>query len=363
MLKTTPPLRTFTLYPCTFVPLILLLLEVIRRDVVGAATVSQQQQDNISPGFFIRLLCRLRIFRSIEFCRNKLPPETNVPTTSPITFGAIIDTASELQSAFDKVPTTITTSNNANDPGTVIEIWHDRIVVPPMFDIPVVSCRGDTMVKINQFGFRIESKNIHLICKIKTTIDADGNCILDATNGGGIFYLNNAQFRLTGFTLTNGGNILHTAGAAFYETNRTSLTLTNVTISNNVAKCGGPIYSNNTESIERASSAAGDKKEMISLYNTKFIGNKALYGGAIYASNTILTGYNTVFDSNQAGLLGGAVALNAGCNTTFQNTTFTNNYSGGSGGAVHTSGINGNATFIQSIFRSNSGRNYVSACV
>lgn len=234
--------------------------------------------------------------------------------TTPLICKLRIRTAADLQAAFRKA------STDVKRPPTVINVCQEQILVPPLFNI----------TNTDKYGFNIQSKNIKLVCKLKL-------CTLQATGGTGLFYLNNSTLTISGFMLSNGGSIDHTAGGAIYTTNSSSLYLENTIIFNNIAQNGGGLYSNYTEDFER-SFVSGSKYSLstIGMSNTSFIGNKAINGGAIKASYASIQGKNVTFQQNEGSRLGGAIGLYRNCTVAFQNSTFDKNYASGYGGAIYT---------------------------
>ena len=166
-----------------------------------------------------------------------------------------------------------------------------------------------------------------------TTLSGNGS-----SDGGGIFNARDAGLTLTDTALSGnsansrGGGIL-TYGAA---------TLTNVTLSDNIAHHGGGIYSS-------------DFNSNTTLTNTTLSGNEAaVRGGGIcnYRGTATLT--NTTLSGNSADQGGGIYSddgiLDSG-STTLINTTLSGNEADGSGGGIFI--VDGAVTLTNSIVAGN----------
>lgn len=302
-------------------------------------------------GRFLNVLCKRSFFhRRIERCKELFPCDGD----------NAIRSASDLQTAIENAP-----PYRQGYPITTINVCSEYISVPATFVVKPASRNNG--IEFDKFGFKISFQNMKLQCRASTSIDLNGRCILDASDQGtSIFYLNNATLDVNGFHLMNGGSIDHTAGGAVFMTNSSTLLINNVAFSNNTAIRGGVIFSNNTESLEpnrivigdpsaftstknRASSLInnenrfslrspiqGRQEDVNNEYNIDFLQNKAKSGGAIYSSNTIVSGSNVRFVQNEASQFGGALDLHRKSSAALSNVMFYNNYAAGDGGAIHT---------------------------
>lgn len=316
--------------------------------------------------YLLKFLCqRPFLYRRIERCKEIFPCLAN----------DAIQSNSDLQNAIKNVP-----PFRQGNPITVLNICNDHIKILPTFETnPATDCGTHSDARrFDYFGFKIEYQSIRLQCKSSKSF-----CIFDAQNQeSGIFYLNNATLLLNGFHLVNGGGISHTAGGAILMTNFSTLDTNDTDFINNSAECGGAIKSddsriginNNTGTLEMARSNRFDRdaelpKSSGNDYSANFIQNKAKSGGAIYSSNTIITGSSILFDQNEASQFGGALGLHRKCTAALNNVKFSNNYAAGDGGAIHTTMISnldeedvggGLVTLDRIDFVQNTARNHVS---
>jgi predicted outer membrane repeat protein len=148
-----------------------------------------------------------------------------------------------------------------------------------------------------------------------------------------IFNEGNATLSLTNCTVTGnrtGGNQIPNSGplggGAIRSANGTTLTVTNTTISSNIAHVGGGIWSNGTLTISGSTFASNSAGVGVSTQDD-------LDGGAIYvvgsgAANIV----NSTFSGNAAKSRGGAVA-GVG-NVDISNSTLSSNTTDLGGGAV-----------------------------
>ena len=205
------------------------------------------------------------------------------------------------------------------------------------------------------FGFKVDSKKVTIICSIKSVSNNIGLCTLQGLGGAGLFYVNNSTLKINGFTLSNGGSKDHSAGGAIYQTNKSHVELVDTIIKDSRAKDGGGMGTNNYTKDTEARlfrDASNNNYELIVLSNTQFIGNKAFNGGAILASNALISGTNVKFIQNEGSRIGGAIGIYSNCTAHLNDTVFDNNYARGFGGAVYTDG-NAQATFIRPRFLRN----------
>jgi hypothetical protein len=174
-----------------------------------------------------------------------------------------------------------------------------------------------------------------------------------------IFHVSNAGgLTLNDLTLSNGlahaattGEIVHNAGGAIYNNNRTSLY--GVVIDGNHAKYGGGIYNtiangmtintstfqNNGADVEGVAGERGGgiySLSTVTITQSTFYNNTATEtGGAIEnGSSARLAISNSTFSGNSTALLGGSAILNSGEIIVMAYTTITNNVGGTPGVAL-----------------------------
>ncbi len=187
-----------------------------------------------------------------------------------------------------------------------------------------------------------------------------------AANDGGAIYFNNvANFTISDDTAFIGNSAGNYGGALYVGGDTYSIlnSVNDVMFSGNNAENGGAIYfkngmasfdnvtfEDNTASLTDGFGGYGgaiyvDKFAPrgsnipeytgITIDNSKFSGNEALDGGAIYTKNdsALDTVSNTTFEGNSAELRGGAIYIDD-ASLKVQNSTFKNNNSGTRGGAI-----------------------------
>ena len=157
-----------------------------------------------------------------------------------------------------------------------------------------------------------------------------------ATGWGGAIYVQNGSVRLSNGTLVE-GNHANTGGAV--SANKTDITISDTTLKKNTASNGGALF--------LASSSLTIPEQNERQNGTLFEGNTAVAsGGAIYAqtSSTISLGKGTRFEGNQAGKGGAIYALQGTLDMT--DTLFRHNSSTQKGGAIFLQGgsLNFNVT-------------------
>ncbi|MCH5347701.1 MAG: right-handed parallel beta-helix repeat-containing protein [Oscillospiraceae bacterium] len=172
------------------------------------------------------------------------------------------------------------------------------------------------------------------------TLEMNGHTINGGQNGC-VYIINGGTVTLRGGTLTNGKNTAWGAsgsGGGLRITNAT-VTLENMTISNNTAASGGGIYIQNGEVTIGGSTISG---------NTTTTGT----GGGINFSGGSLTIDNSTISGNTAGSNGGGIYFNSGA-FTLRSSTVSDNSASNLGGGVYA----GNAADLNNIrFTGNSAK-------
>jgi predicted outer membrane repeat protein len=148
-----------------------------------------------------------------------------------------------------------------------------------------------------------------------TTVDGGGVITISGGNTVGVFSVNSGvKFTVQNLTIADGS--VNNKGGGIY--NDGTLTVTNSTFSGNGAIYGGGIYNDDT----------------LAVTNSTFSGNSADYGGGIY-NDYMATVTNSTFSDNSANSDGGAIYNDDTLAVT--NCTFTGNSApdGASGGAIY----------------------------
>ena len=141
---------------------------------------------------------------------------------------------------------------------------------------------------------------------------------LDRNNGGGIY---NYQGNLTLTNVTISGNLAGNSGGGIF-TDSGTLTLINSTLSDNMAKFGGAIYSSGN----------------LTLTNSTLSGNSVRYhGGGVYSDQGNLTLTNSTLLDNSTNVYGGGIYNDQG-NLTLTNSMFSGNSAGTKGGGIYNTG-------------------------
>ena len=143
--------------------------------------------------------------------------------------------------------------------------------------------------------------------------------IINGEKANRIFYINSG---VTAFiqNLTINGTITQEAGAAII--NYGNVTVTNSTFTNNTAIWGGAIYNYSTVTVAD------------STFTNNTVNN---YGGVIHNDHGTVTVTNSTFNNNTAKYGGGAI-MNYYGTLTVTGSTFTNNTSNNDGGAIYNEG-------------------------
>ena len=166
-----------------------------------------------------------------------------------------------------------------------------------------------------------------------TTVDGGGVITISGGNTVGVFSVNSGvKFTVQNLTIADGS--VNNKGGGIY--NDGTLTVTNSTFSGNGAIYGGGIYNDDT----------------LAVTNSTFSGNSADYGGGIY-NDYMATVTNSTFSDNSANSYGGAIYNDDTLAVT--NCTFTGN-SAYSGGAIYNDDT---ATVTNTIIAGNSRVNCV----
>jgi predicted outer membrane repeat protein len=164
-----------------------------------------------------------------------------------------------------------------------------------------------------------------VVASAGVTLDAAGqNVTIDGANAHRIFQIANSNDNLTLKNLTLSHGMVSGANQGGAILNNGTLTLVNVTFTNNTASGGGgAIY--NTGNLNSTNS---------NFSNNTATGGLSGYGGAIYSqSNSSVIINGGAFNANQAATDGGAIEYTNNQTASINGTTFTSNIAG-SGGAI-----------------------------
>jgi predicted outer membrane repeat protein len=164
--------------------------------------------------------------------------------------------------------------------------------------------------------------------------------IISGVNSFRVFDLGAVTVNISNLSIAN-GNVSGNGGAIRMSNDMniqgTTLTLTNVFLSNNHANLGGAIY---------------EPRGTLTVTNSNFSGNGAgNRGGAIYHEGDNLVVVDSTFSSNTANNIGGAIA-NGSFFTTISGSTFSSN-SAVVGGAIASFFILGGMQLNDSVFYNN----------
>ena len=195
--------------------------------------------------------------------------------------------------------------------------------------------------------------------------------VISGGNVDTVVTANNVTAVLDGLTITGGDNTTTNGGSGLgggLTSVNSSLTLSDLTFSNNMASAqGGAIFANgdsslnimNSEFLNNSSVRGGSIRTefsgAVNISGSDFNGNTAsLFGGALYAtSDTSDTISFTNFENNSsnANRNGGAIRFLQDQNVNVNNSNFNNN-SSGDGGAIISS-LDQNITFSDNTFNNN----------
>ncbi len=167
---------------------------------------------------------------------------------------------------------------------------------------------------------------------------------ISGNNAIGIFQVDSGvQAVFTNLTIEDG----KTTGNGGAILNAGTLTVSNITLSNNAAASGGAIENQGTLTISNVtfadnsasdSGGAVDNTGQLTVSDSTFSGNGAVIGGAISNEGTLLTVSNTTFSGNTASASGGAVDNSAGTLAITGSYFISNNAQSGAGGAIESTG-------------------------
>lgn len=157
-----------------------------------------------------------------------------------------------------------------------------------------------------------------------------------ALNGGGVM-VDNGTATFNKCTFKDGKALdTGTYGVALYVRGKSTTTINNSTIQDNIGNKNGGAISVYGDSIETTT---------VNVSNTDFSGNttSATWGGAIYVQNATANIDNTNFTSNEAKTNGAAIGVGGASSVTVNSGSFSSNHVGGKGGAICASVSSGTA--------------------
>ncbi|MBN2004487.1 MAG: right-handed parallel beta-helix repeat-containing protein [Anaerolineae bacterium] len=185
----------------------------------------------------------------------------------------------------------------------------------------------------------------------------DGNSVTGNYSSGGGMYNDQSHPTLENVSFNN-NQAPGRWGGGVYNSNHSSVILTNTTFSNNVADYGGGIYNDSSCSISLTTALLnGNQGDGSGVYNDGIAAFTEVtfsnhtseygYGGSVYNTGTAVF-TNVIFSHNRTEFEGGGV-YNTG-NAVFTGVTFNANEGGTGGGGLYNYG---NATLINSAFSAN----------
>ncbi|MBQ9786506.1 MAG: hypothetical protein IJW25_03455, partial [Clostridia bacterium] len=162
-----------------------------------------------------------------------------------------------------------------------------------------------------------------------------------AGNGGAIYVTNNSVLNITSVDYKvefNGNNAQNDGGAIYFEsTSQQPSSILGALLTGNISKNnGGAIYKSGDATL-----VVGDK--------TKLTLNEAISGGAIYASNGLLTIYDAIIGENGNGNKadnGGAISVEDFAVVDISSSSFESNTAAQKGGAIYANSKSTNTSII-----------------
>ena len=225
----------------------------------------------------------------------------------------------------------------------------EKVIIKSVLKIDDTSFEGNTAAR---GGALYVSKNEYTL----SNVTFEGNSAIEESYGGGAIYCTESTGTLDAITFKN--NTSHKGGAVALHTN-SSMTVSSMTATGNSATAnsegklgdGGVFYV-----INSTLSLAKSEGKTIVIGGENALGNTAVSGGAIHATNATLNFSGVSFIGNSAQANGGAVYTTTST-VTSSNSEFKKNTSGNHGGAINI--IATNTTFEgDNLFDGNTAANH-----